>query len=191
VNNSNKPKKNPVFVICAVLCAVIILAAAVLLLPGRDEHTRMPTAPETTASVQTEVTEDVQEIPQPETTMKEREPVETSLPETTVPEETTQETTEPEETLLETTEEETAPETEPDPTESEHHMLDQINPTCRTCGGRGKVDCRVCHGSGQRRGAVRLPDGTIQMDKVRCRKCFGRGRVSCEECDGTGMNWNK
>ncbi|TVU14024.1 hypothetical protein EJB05_37466, partial [Eragrostis curvula] len=47
-----------------------------------------------------------------------------------------------------------------------------VGPSCATCGGTGKVACRLCS---------RWSDGDVG-----CRPCAGTGREPCRSCRGSG-----
>ncbi|TVU13979.1 hypothetical protein EJB05_37419, partial [Eragrostis curvula] len=50
--------------------------------------------------------------------------------------------------------------------------LAAVGPSCATCGGTGKVACRLCS---------RWSDGDVG-----CRPCAGTGRQACRSCRGSG-----
>ncbi len=51
--------------------------------------------------------------------------------------------------------------------------------TCKTCKGKGSVECPVCKGKGYK------PGGLV-TSKTECPHCSGSGVKKCGACDGTG-----
>jgi len=57
-----------------------------------------------------------------------------------------------------------------------------LNPMCRKCGGRGRVKCEACRGTGQLR---------IRLERRACPACRGKGQVACAACGGLGVSGKK
>ena len=49
---------------------------------------------------------------------------------------------------------------------------------CSSCNGEGSVECDECNGAGC--------DACNGAGAIDCEECDGIGTVDCEECDGTG-----
>ncbi len=57
-----------------------------------------------------------------------------------------------------------------------------LNPKCHKCGGRGKLRCDACAGTGQ----ISRPG-----QRSTCPRCKGPGKVACMACDGLGASGRK
>ena len=56
------------------------------------------------------------------------------------------------------------------------------NLKCRTCGGVGTIEHRICHGTGNTK-----KDNLGKWNQSKCTGCNGTGIVQCSSCGGTGQ----
>jgi hypothetical protein len=56
------------------------------------------------------------------------------------------------------------------------------NLKCRTCGGIGTIEHKICHGTGNIKN-----DNLGTWNQSKCTGCNGTGIVQCSSCGGTGQ----
>lgn len=63
-----------------------------------------------------------------------------------------------------------------------------LKKVCVVCGGRGKMTCDKCNGTGRKIGnEIGFFGGrTERMSTSTCYSCKGRGEIPCSNCGGTG-----
>lgn len=66
--------------------------------------------------------------------------------------------------------------------------FDLVQYPCPMCDGEGRIECRVCHGSGENELYDQLSPVMKGFSKPYCEGCDGRGWIECGRCHGTGMD---
>ena len=56
------------------------------------------------------------------------------------------------------------------------------NMKCRTCGGKGTIEHKDCHGTG----AIKKSN-VGKGNQMKCTICNGTGIIQCSSCGGTGQ----